>query len=134
MNELSFFPVLAAGLASVLLAFLWYHPRVFGNYWMRSLNLSPELAERGRRRMVPYMGIALLSSMLMAYVMHFFGVAFGVYDWVGAVELAVWVWVGFTAPTMLGMVLWEQKPVRYYLIVTGHWLVSFLAMSLILFY
>lgn len=134
MYEVSVWAIVAAGLASVILAFVWYHPRAFGAYWMRELNLSPELAERGKRRMLPYVGIAFVSSMLVAYVMSFFGVAFGVYDWVGAVELGAWTWVGFTAPTMLGMVLWEQKSIKYYLVVTGHWLVSFIAMALILFY
>ena len=56
----------------------------------------------------------------------------GVFDWIGAVELGFWCWIGFTAPTMLGMVLWEGKPVKYYAIVSGFWLVSFVAMAVVL--
>lgn len=132
MTEVSFLPIFVAAIASVILAFAWYHPRFFGGYWMHVINLSPEMAERGKKRMPLYVFIAFLASMAIAYVMNYFGIAWGVYDWVGAIELAIWCWVGFTAPTMLGMVLWEMKPVRYYLVVSGYWLASFILTALIL--
>ena len=82
---------------------------------------------------MPYMAIvALLAAMLVAYVMDYFGIAWGVYDVPTAINLGVWCWAGFAAPTMLGMVLWEQKPVRYYLIVAGYWLVAFITIAIIL--
>jgi hypothetical protein len=50
----------------------------------------------------------------------------------GALQLAFWCWIGFIAPVTLGMVLWEQKPVRAYLIVAFYWLAALMAMALIL--
>lgn len=132
MTEVSFFPVLAAGIAAVLIGWIWYHPKVFGGAWMARAGITPEMAERGKKRMPLMALIALLASMLVAYVMNYFGIAWGVYDWIGAIELGFWTWVGFVAPTMLGMVLWEQKPVRYYAIVAGYWLVAFVVMAIIL--
>ena len=80
-----------------------------------------------------YAFLALLAGMLLAWVMNYVAIAFGIYDWVGAIfELALWCWLGFVVPTMLGMVLWEQKPVKLYLINVLYWLVSFIAMALIL--
>ena len=70
--------------------------------------------------------------MLIAWVMSYVGILLGVFDWFGAIELGFWCWIGFTAPPMLGMVLWEQKPIRYYLIVSLFWLVSFIVTALIL--
>ena len=134
MTEVTFFPILAAGVVSVLIGWIWYHPRVFGSVWMRMCNITPEMAEAGKKRMPQTVVVALLASMIVAYVMNYFGIAWGVYDWIGALQLGFWTWAGFTAPPMLGMVLWEQKPMRYYLIVSLYWLVSFMAMAVILLF
>src|SRR6185436_15731607 len=100
--------------------------------WMRMIGMTPEMAERGKKSMHLMALLAFISSMLVAWVMSYVGVLLGVYDWFGAIELGFWCWIGFTAPPMLGMVLWEQKPFRYYMIVAGFWLVSFIVMALIL--
>jgi hypothetical protein len=78
------------------------------------------------------MVLALLASMLAAYVMSYFGIAWGVYDWIGAIELGFWCWIGFAAPALLGSVLWEQKPFRLYLINSLYWLVTLVVMAIIL--
>lgn len=133
MNTAAFFPILAAGVANVIIGFIWYHPRVFGTAWMRLANITPEMAERGKRRMPLYSILALLASMLIAWAMSSISIAFGIYDWVGAVfELALWCWLGFVVPTMLSSVLWEQKPFKLYLINVFYWLVAFVSMALIL--
>ncbi|OGG53544.1 hypothetical protein A3H16_02125 [Candidatus Kaiserbacteria bacterium RIFCSPLOWO2_12_FULL_53_8] len=133
MVEVTFWPILAAGTASVLIGWVWYHPKVFGSVWMRLNNVTPEQVERGKKRMPLYAFVALLASMLVAWVMNYVGIAFGIYDWVGAVfELALWSWLGFVVPTLLGQVLWEQKPIKLYLINVLYWLVSFVVMALIL--
>jgi hypothetical protein len=134
MIEVTFFPILAAGIVSAVIGFVWYHPRVFGSAWMRMSNITPEMAERGKKRMPLYASFALLASMLAAYVMNYFGIAWGVYDVVGAIELGIWSWIGFVVPTMLGMVLWEHKPFSLYLINAGYWLVSFVVMAIVLLF
>ncbi len=132
MFEVTFLPILLAGIASLVLGFIWHHPRVFGSYWMRYNNFTPDQAERGKKKMPLMAFLALLASMVAAYVLNHFGIAWGVFDWIGAVELGIWVWIGFVAPPMLGMVLWEQKPDKYFAVVAGFWLVSFIVMGLVL--
>jgi hypothetical protein len=96
------------------------------------VNLTPEQAERGKKRMPLMAFFGLLSAMLVAYVMTYVDAAWGFYDWSGAIELGFWCWAGFTAPTMLGMVLWEQKPFKLYLINALYWLVAMLVMAQII--
>ena len=134
MVTVTFLPILAASVANIIIGFIWYHPRVFGGAWMRFINATPEMAERGKRKMPLYVFFALLAGMVIAYVMNYFGIAWGVYDWVGAVELGAWCWIGFVAPTFLGTVLWEQRPFKLYLINAVYWLVAFVVMALILLY
>jgi hypothetical protein len=134
MFEISFWPILAAGIANLIIGFVWYHPKVFGTSWMRMANISPEAMERGKKRMPVVIIVAILAAMLAAYVMNHFGIAWGVYDWIGAVELAFWTWVGFVAPVMLGVVLWEGKPLKLFFVNSLYWLVSFVVMAVILFW
>ncbi|MBI4088378.1 DUF1761 domain-containing protein [Candidatus Kaiserbacteria bacterium] len=132
MIEVTFIPILAAGIASTLLGMAWYHPKVFGAAWMRMSNITPEMAEKGKRRMPLLALVGLAAAMLVAWVMNYIGILLGVYDIVGAVVLGFWCWIGFVAPTMLGMVLWEQKPFRLYMINSAYWLTSFVVMAIIL--
>lgn len=127
MFEVTFLPILIAGIANVVLGMIWYHPKVFGNAWMMAGNIQP--SESAKKKMPISVFVAFLAAMLVAYVMNHFGIAWGVFDWIGAVELGFWCWVGFTAPVLLGSVLWEGKPVKYYAIVSGYWLVSFMVMA-----
>lgn len=132
MSEIAFVPIFFAGVVSVVIGFIWYHPRVFGSTWTRLANLSPETVERGKKRMPLMAFVGLLASMLMAYVMAFMLPVLVIPDWIGAIEFAFWLWLGFVAPTMLGIVLWEQKSIKLYLINVSYWLVSFVAMALVL--
>ena len=134
MIEVKLLSVLFAGIASVVIGYVWYHPKVFGGAWARMVNLSPEALERGKKKMPLMVFFGLLASMLAAYVMNYFGIAWGVFDVIGAIELSFWCWAGFVAPVMLGIVLWEQKPFSLYLINAGYWLVSFVAMAIILLF
>src|SRR3989344_2216031 len=132
MFEVTFLPILAAGVANVILGFIWYNPKVFGTVWMQAANLSPERMEAGKKKMPVMAFVGFLAAMVVAYVMNHFGIAWGVYDWIGGVELGIWSWVGFVAPIMLGSILWEGKSFKYYAINAGYWLVSFVVMAVIL--
>lgn len=128
------FPVLFAGISSAFLGFIWYHPRVFGGAWMRLTGLTPEMVERGKRRMHADEILALCTSILAAFVLYSLETKLGIYNVRGAVYLGFSVWAGFVVPVLSGTVLWEQKPISLYIINAGYWLVSFVAMSVILLY
>ena len=134
MYEVSFLPVLLAGIVSFVIGYVWYHPRVFGGLWMRLARVTPENVERGKRQMPIYAPAALVGSMLIAYVMNHFGIAWGVFEIVGAVKFGFLCWLGFVVPTMLGSVLWEHRPFGLYLLNAAYWLVSFMVMAIILLF
>lgn len=134
MISVDLLSIFSAGVVSLVIGFVWYHPSVFGGAWTRMTNLSPEAVEKGKRRMPLMAFFGLLASMLAAYVMGYFGMAWSVFDVIGAIELGFWCWVGFVVPTMLGTVLWEQKSFKLYLINASYWLVSFIAMAVVLLF
>lgn len=132
MDGISFVRILVAAVAAVGVGFVWYHPKVFGTIWMRLTNLTPEMMEKGKKRMPLVAFLGLLASGVIAYVLSFMLPILVIPDWIGAVELGFWCWVGFIAPTMLGTVLWEQKPFKLYLLNSFYWLVSLVVMAVIL--
>jgi len=127
-------PILFAGIVSALIGFVWYHPRVFGGVWMRLSGITPETVEKGKKRMHVNAALALCASILAAFVLYSLEMRLGVYDIKGAMQLGFWSWAGFVVPALSGTVLWEQKPVLLYVINAGYWLVSFVAMSVVLLY
>jgi len=132
MFEVNYVAVLVAGIINLILGMVWYAPRVFGGAWMRMSKITPEMAERGKRRMPLMAFIAFIAGVIMAYVLSFFAIAWGVFDAIGALDVAFWIWLGFIAPVLLGSVLWEQKPMKLYVINAGYWLVSLVVMLQIL--
>ena len=132
MFEVTLIPILLAAIANVILGMTWFNPKVFGDAWAKAAGLDPMKMEEGKKKMPAMAFVGFLAAMVIAWVMAHFGIAWGVYDWIGAIELGIWTWVGFTAPVLLGSVLWEMKPLKYYFLTAGYWLVSFIVMALVL--
>ena len=121
--------VLGATVVSFIIGWLWYGP-LFGKKWMVLRKMDPA-AMTGE---MPYKLMAgeFVLTLVVAYVLAHFTVLFGATTAPEALELAFWVWLGFYATTLAGPVLWENVPYELYLINAGRWLVSLLAMALIL--
>src|ERR1700733_189102 len=134
MNAVSFASILLAGIATILIEQLWYSPRLFGSLWLRLTNLFPEQVEQGRKHTAVSSLVALLAGMLIALVMAYALVALGIGSFGAAAGLGALCWLGFCAPTLISQVLWDQKPALLFLINACYWLLSFIAISLILFY
>jgi len=132
MYEVTLLPIVFAAIAQMVIGMVWYHPKVFGAAWMRMANITPEMVESGKKTMAVRFIVAFLAAMLAAYVLFHFGIAWGVYDWAGAIELGVWIWLGFVAPVMLHTVLWEQKPLSLFALNAAYWFVGLVVMSVIL--
>lgn len=132
MTAVSIWPIVAAALSSLLIGYVWFHPRVFGALWMRLINVTPAMADRAMRQRQKNTIAALIASMIIAYVMNYFGIAWGVFDAIGGIELGFWCWIGFVAPTLYTQVIWEQRPFQLYLVSALYWLTSFIVMGVIL--
>ena len=132
MEHVNYLLVIIAGIAAAGIGYGWYHPKVFGTQWVHLSAITPHHA--ARMQDPKYGAIALLASLIIAYVMDNFGIAWGVYDWLGALSLGFWCWAGFVAPVLINSVIWEAKPLRLYAINAGYWLVTCMVMALVLLY
>ncbi|HEY4514349.1 MAG TPA: DUF1761 domain-containing protein [Candidatus Paceibacterota bacterium] len=130
--ELALLRITAAGIATFIIGYIWYHPKLFGGIWIRLSGLSPELVERAHKRKHFDSILSLAVSVIAAYVMNYIFVLSGIEDASSAIRLALLIWIGFAVPVLSGIVLWEQKPLSLYLINIFYWLIALLAMSAIL--
>ncbi len=128
---INYWAILAAVIANMAIGTLWYGP-VFGSYWMKLAGLTKE----GMRTMAlkPWQAIlgGAVTAFLLAYVLAHVANAFQASDVTGALTLAFWVWIGFTAVTLAEPFLWEGKPYQLFALNAARSLLTLVVMSLII--
>jgi hypothetical protein len=134
----NYLAILACGVVAIIIGFVWYGP-LFGKSWMKMAGIdkaSPEEMAEGKKKMPMMAGIQFVFALIMAYVMTHtlvFAMAYLGESGISAgLMTGFWNWLGFVVPTTVGMVLWEGKPVKYWFVVAGNWLVTMLVMGIIL--
>ena len=128
----NYLAVLAAAAASMVIGFLWYGP-LFGKQYMKLVKIDDKKLKGAKKKgMGKAYVLTFITSLITGYVLaNFVGYVGATTASEGAV-LGFLIWIGFFATTQLGMVLWEGKPVKLYLINTLHYLVALAAMGAIL--
>lgn len=126
--------VIAAAAVNMVLGFLWYSDMMFGKQWMKLMGIHPtkEEKEKMQKTMGPAMGIMLVSSLIMAYVLDRFVHMAMANTLLEGAKVGLWAWLGFVATTMLSSVLFGKKPLKLYYIDTGYYLVLMLINGAIL--
>jgi hypothetical protein len=128
---MNYFAIVVAAVAAFMVGAVWYSPLLFGKAYTEARGLNPDaLAD-----MTPSAGELLgefVRNLVVAFVLAHFVVRLGVGDWKGAVQLGLWVGVGFQAMLLMGAVLHERMPWMLYAIHAGDALVKTLLMTVIL--
>jgi Protein of unknown function (DUF1761) len=128
INELA---VVLATVASMVIGMVWYSPKVFGNAWMKMANIK-----MGSGSMAWSMGSAVLSSLVMAYVLAhvtFLSHAFFKNSFMqDALTTAFWMWLGFQGLRFFMHDQFNQRRKKESLIHMGNDLVTILAMGAVI--
>ena len=130
--NVNYLAVLVAAIAGMIVGFIWYGP-LFGKMWMRMMGFDKKkMNEAKKKGMGKTYFLAFLTSLIMSYVLAHFVAYVQASTIADAAVLGFWLWIGFFATTQLGMVMWEGKPVKLYILNTLHYLVTLVVMSGIL--
>ena len=131
MPEVNYLAVLAAGIASMIIGYVWYGP-LFGKQWMKASGVSAADVEAGKKDMPKTYGLMYISSVVMAYVLSVFIYYAGVTSMIEGAMIGFWAWLGFVATVMLGGVLFERRPVNLFYLNAGYNLVTLVVMGAVL--
>ncbi|MFJ5697384.1 DUF1761 domain-containing protein [Arthrobacter sp. NPDC093139] len=131
--EINIWAVLVATLSTMVVGSIWYTPKVFGNYWMRTAKVTP--SGEGKDAIKPIL-ITLVVSFVSALVLagsvaiaqEFYGGSF-----LGnSVITAVILWAGFTAARFITHDAFEGRPAGLTMLNCAHELVTYLVMALVI--
>ena len=117
--------VLVAALVHYILGGLWYSPLLFGNKFVQIINWPPDkLAEIERQSHVKELAIALVTSLVLVYILAHFVQYTKARTAMAGIQTAFWLWLGFIVTTQLATVIFEQRPLGLYLLNIGYQLVG----------
>lgn len=132
---LNYLAIVAAALAHMVVGMLWYGP-LFGRQWkaymgltdgsMKSMPLTAMQAVAGGAVM------ALLMAYVLAHLLVFVSAFFKISGVMAGLQVGFWNWLGFAVPLTAGSFLWEGKPWKLWILNASQYLVSLLAMGVIL--
>ena len=131
--EINHLATIVAAIASIILGMIWYSPKVFGKAWMKAAGITGKaIAAQKKKGMAKSFIGMIICALVLAYVLSVF------IDYAQAVTLGAGllvgflVWLGFIATVQIGVVLWENKPYKLFVINTGFNLVELLIMGAII--
>jgi hypothetical protein len=129
--NINYMAVLIAGIAQMVIGFLWYGP-LFGKIWQKLSGISDADIKKAGSNMPMLYGTMFLATLVTAYVLSHFQQAGGAMDMMDGAMIGFWAWLGFVATTMLTNVLFDKKPFNLYLLNAGYQLVSLVVMGALL--
>lgn len=135
LMQLNVWAVLAAGVATMAIGFLWYSPLLFARPWMLAMGYDPEdknKLDEMRKGAAPMYAITLVGSLLAAFVLGKIVYHLTIDSpWYG-MKIAIAVWAAFVLTVQLTDQMFGHRPFKLFLINTGYQLASFVVMGAIL--
>ena len=124
---MNYVAVLVAGIISMIIGGFWYSPAGFGKAWIKLSGMTNKQLSHVKKKGMAGSYVfafvaAIITNWVLAQVLTISGAASARVGMLVGFTL----WLGFIATTLLSGLLWEQKPLRLYLINAGHYLLVFL--------
>lgn len=121
--------ILVAALSAFVLGGLWYSPLLFHNAWKRVNQLSDSDLAKGKPALI--FGVSFLLTLIMAYNLAFF-LSNEETDLAWGATAGVLAGLGWVAPSIGILALFERRPSRYTFINGGYFVVMFVVMGTII--
>lgn len=121
--------VAAAAAVSFVIGVIWYAPPLLGKYWIEE-SKQGNTANAGVGRTL---GSAVISSLLIAFVLEVVMEGLHVSTWTSAFELAALLWIGFYFTKEFASMVSGDKPMKVFASIAIHDAIMLLLMVAVLF-
>ncbi len=132
---LNYFAILVAAIVNMVIGSLWYGP-VFGKAWMSMTGLTYDSMKGMAMKPWQAMSLGFIAALVMNYMLAHSLVFTSAYTQTAGASAGLMTgfcaWLGFVAPVTLGVVLWEGKPWKLWILNAGYYLVVLLAAGFVL--
>jgi Protein of unknown function (DUF1761) len=152
--NINFLALLLAAISSLVVGFIWYHPKVFGNIWMKEAGMTEEKMKGSN--MVLIFSMSIFYAFLIAFIMQMLVIhQFGALGMVGGDPTlakpsyeafmadygtafrtfkhgafhGVFTGLFFALPVIGINSLYERRSWKYVLIAGGYWVVTCMIMG-----
>lgn len=136
MPEINVWATIISMVGSVVLGFIWYGP-LFGKAWMEVSGIKMTDQKPPMSVMIKPIILSLIGAFFMVFMFtsllafrNAYYVASG-YEYGSALAFAFVIWLGFVAPTYFNFIGWEGKPMKFFWVNAGYWLVYLMMVSAI---
>ena len=113
----NYLAVIAAAVVALIIGFIWYSPRVFGNRWMAYLGTTQaQLGNPGPTGMA----VGVVASLLNAWVLAVLALNLGGKTLTDGILLGVIAWLGFMATITAAQISFEKKSWNLWVLNNAH--------------
>jgi Protein of unknown function (DUF1761) len=128
-HELNYVAILVCAVIVWMIGAAWYSPLLFAKPWVaivgRQMGEKPKGVYRG-------MIGSLIGDIFLCFVLAHIIRWSGADSWVDGAHIGLLTWAGFFAATMYPQSIYEGRPIKYFAINAGYWLVSLLMVGAVL--
>lgn len=121
--------VLVAAIMIWVLGAIWFSPVLFAKPW--AAIVGRQMGEKPKG-VVWGMICSFIGDLLLAFILVHVVLWAHSNTWFDGIHYGAITWVGFVAAIMYPQTIYEGRPLRYFTITGGYWLVAFLAAGALL--
>lgn len=133
MENINWIAAVLAAASTLVIGFVWYNPKTFGNAWMESVGLSEDDIKNSNMALI--FGLSFVLAMVVAYKLSGGAYHHGEEDRTvlhGAFHGSLYA-LYFALPVLITNSLFERRSFKGILINSGYWLLCFAAMGAVLY-
>ena len=114
-TTINLWAVLISAIVSMVIGGFWYSPSGFGKQWMAISGISKKMMEECKKKgMIGAYITTFIGCLVMAFILANFIKFTNAMTMGEGMLTGFWIWLGFIATNMIGMVVWEGKPMKLF--------------------
>ncbi|HUD03966.1 MAG TPA: DUF1761 domain-containing protein [Candidatus Paceibacterota bacterium] len=131
-SNINLWSVLVAAVAAFVVGYVWYSPAVFGKQWVKASGMTDESMKGKKEGMAKKLLLSFICTVVTAYIAAVLYHSLYITSGTQLLALVFAVWLGFTAATKSGNIIFARESLTVYLINIGHDLVALITMFFVI--